>query len=131
MKLKIITYLVLISLGFLGGYFTHSLKFPTQKETLNNPYQVKNVQQIKNVAKAKYEYEKALASICSKPLVEATAVELYNCQDFKSSGDLMASYGLSPKTATSSASLPAFCQRKITEMKMLDLVKCLTWRVHF
>lgn len=35
---KVIIYLVLLLIGFLGGFFAHSLKFPTQKETMPNPY---------------------------------------------------------------------------------------------
>lgn len=35
---KIIIYLILLLIGFLGGYFTYALTFPTQKETTPDSY---------------------------------------------------------------------------------------------
>ncbi len=73
---------------------------------------------------SKIEYKKALVEICSNPLTEATASELYYCKDLKSSKGLI-QLGFSPEMATGSADLPAYCQRKIMEMTMLELLECL------
>lgn len=48
LKKKIVIYLVLLLIGFLGGFLTHNLIVPAQKEVLNNPYRsiVANKQQL-------------------------------------------------------------------------------------
>lgn len=86
----------------------------------------RKIQQAKKQEKSQEDYNKALAELCSKPLTESSAVELNNCNNLKLSEEDVVDWGLSLKNATRSAVLPAYCERKISEMKMLEFIECFT-----
>jgi len=119
LSLAILTLLVVMAISF-GAYY-----FQINKEKEKAKISERKIQQAKEREESRENYNKALAQLCSKPLTEASAVELYNCKDLQSSEYIVADLGLSPKTATRSANLPTFCERKINEMKMLEFLECL------
>lgn len=115
-----ILVLLVITVISLGVFYLQANR-EREKEKISE----RKIQQAKEREKSKQDYKKALAELCSKPLTEVSAVELYNCKDLQSSEEDVVDFGISPKTATRSANLPTFCERKITEMKMIELLECL------
>ena len=120
MNRKIIFIVLSLAIVIIGAYY-----WQTNREKEKVESNERKIQQTKRLDKSKQQYESVLKEVCSKPLSEASAVDLYNCQDLKSSEGVVTRFGISPEVATESANLPAFCDRKITEMKMLELLECL------
>lgn len=69
------------------------------------------------------DYEKTLIQLCSKPVAEASAADLYGCKEFIRWGKS----ALLLEIATDSAHLPPLCEKKIKEMEMLELIECLEY----
>lgn len=114
--------LLIVTVTILGAYYWH-----TNREKEAAERNERRIQQAKQRMNFKQNYDNALAQLCSKPLTEASAVELYNCKELQSSEEDVVDFGISPKRATQSADLSSFCERKITEMKMLELLECLDY----
>lgn len=119
LSLSILALLVVTVIS-LGAYY-----FQTNREKEKAKINERRIQQAKQREEAKQDYNNALAQLCSKPLTEASAVQLYNCKELQSSEEDVVDFGLSLKRATQSANLSSFCERKITDMKMLELLECL------
>lgn len=116
--------LLIVTVTIFGAYY-----WQTNREKEKAKINERKTQQAKEREESKQNYNNALAQLCSKPLTEASAVELYNCKELQSSEEDVVYFGISLKRATGSADLSSFCERKITEMKMLELLECLDPRV--
>ena len=119
LSLSILTLLVVI-VTILGVFY-----WQDNREREKAKISERKIQQAKEREESKKDYNKALAKLCSKPLTKASAVELNNCNNLKLSEEDVVDWGLSLESATRSADFPAYCERKITEMKMLELLECL------
>ena len=119
LSLAILALLVITVISLVVFYLQ------TSREKEKAKISERKIQQAKKQEKSQEDYNKALAELCSKPLTEASAVELNNCNNLKLSEEDVVDWGLSLKNATRSAVLPAYCERKISEMKMLELLECL------
>lgn len=115
--------LLIVTVTIVGAYY-----WQTNREKEKAEISERKIQQAKEREESKQDYNNALTQLCSKPLTEASAVELYNCKDLQLSEVGVVDFGVSPKRATRSADLSPFCERKITEMKMLELLECLESR---
>ena len=120
LSLAILALLVITVISLVVFYLQ------TSREKEKAKISERKIQYAKERKKSKENYNKALAQLCSKPLTEASAVELNNCNNLKLSEEDVVDWGLSLKNATRSAVLPAYCERKISEMKMLEFIECFT-----
>ena len=117
-----IAFIILaLAVIILGAYY-----FQTNKEKEKVKISERKIQQAKKRERSKQDYKKALTELCSKPLAKASALELNNCYNLKLLEEDVVDWGLSLESATRSAVLPAYCERKISEMKMLEFIECFT-----
>lgn len=117
---KLSLIILAIAVIIVGAFY-----WQTNREKEKVERNQREIQHTKRLEESKQKYETVLKETCSKPLSEASAVDLYNCQDLKSSEEIVIEFGIFREVATGSADLPAYCDRKITEMKMLELLECL------
>ncbi len=108
---------IVVLILIIGGVWYFDSKEIPQSENTPTPISEEEKKQQEN-------YEKQMSEYCSRPADDLTGVDLFRCRDY-------ANYGIDyyanslEELLKIRPDLPAFCDRKIVEMKGVEIADCL------
>jgi len=102
----------------IGGVWYFDSKDNSQSDTTPTPTPISEEEKIQQE-----NYEKEMSDYCSRPAVSLTGVDLFRCRDYANYGTDSSVSSLD-ELLNRKLDLPAFCDRKIAEMKGVEIADC-------
>lgn len=116
MKLKFLLIILGILIFFGGTYFVNSL---AQKKAAEN--KDKENQEYLLIEKSNEKYIKEMKLLCSGQLLDISGIDFFRCKNSLDKN----SYYYDFQKELANPNLPAFCNRKLKELKADEFIECL------